>query len=91
MLHLALAANMLVSIGGRPQMAYAAPTYPGQLPLQVHPELTVHLVRAEARHAGDVPRDRAARTIRAITRPQRRAATSTSSTAGWSAPAIPPT
>jgi hypothetical protein len=43
MLHLALAANMLVSIGGRPQVASAAPEYPGQLPLQVHPELTVHL------------------------------------------------
>lgn len=43
MLHLALAANMLVSIGGRPQLAAAAPEYPGSLPLQVHPELTIHL------------------------------------------------
>jgi hypothetical protein len=43
MLHLALAANMLVSIGGHPQLASAAPEYPGQLPLHVHPELTVHL------------------------------------------------
>jgi hypothetical protein len=43
MLHLALAANMLVSVGGRPQIASAAPEYPGSLPLQVHPELTIHL------------------------------------------------
>ena len=43
MLHLALAANMLVSIGGRPQLATAAPAYPGSLPLGVHPELTIHL------------------------------------------------
>lgn len=43
MLHLALAANMLVSIGGRPKLASAAPAYPGSLPLDVHPELVVHL------------------------------------------------
>lgn len=43
MLHLALAANMLVSIGGHPKIASALPVYPGKLPLDVHPELTVHL------------------------------------------------
>lgn len=43
MLHMALAANMLVSIGGRPPIARAVPVYPGKLPLDVHPELTVPL------------------------------------------------
>jgi len=45
MLHLALVCNMLVSIGGEPQISSAAPTYPGKLPLGVHPELTVPLGR----------------------------------------------
>lgn len=45
MLHLALVCNMLVSIGGHPQISSAAPTYPGTLPLGVHPELTVPLGR----------------------------------------------
>lgn len=43
MLHLALVCNMLVSIGGDPQISNAAPTYPGKLPLGVHPELIVPL------------------------------------------------
>jgi len=45
MLHLALVCNMLVSIGGAPQISSAAPAYPGKLPLGVHPELTVPLGR----------------------------------------------
>lgn len=45
MLHLALVCNMLVSIGGVPQITAAAPSYPGKLPLGVHPELTVPLGR----------------------------------------------
>jgi hypothetical protein len=43
MLHMALACNMLVAIGGRPDINGGAPTYPGKLPLDVHPELTVPL------------------------------------------------
>lgn len=43
MLHMALACNMLVAIGGRPKINTAVPAYPGKLPLNVHPELTVHL------------------------------------------------
>lgn len=45
MLHLALVCNMLVSIGGEPEISSAAPTYPSKLPLGVHPELTVPLGR----------------------------------------------
>jgi rubrerythrin len=45
MLHLALVCNMLVSIGGVPQISSAVPTYPGKLPLGVHPKLTVPLGR----------------------------------------------
>ena len=43
MLHMALVCNMLVAIGGRPAINTAAPVYPGKLPLNVHPELTVPL------------------------------------------------
>lgn len=43
MLHMALVCNMLVAIGGTPQINTAAPAYPGKLPLEVHPELTVPL------------------------------------------------
>jgi hypothetical protein len=43
MLHMALACNMLAAIGGRPEIKTAVPTYPGKLPLNVHPELTVPL------------------------------------------------
>ncbi|HEY0312911.1 MAG TPA: ferritin-like protein [Allosphingosinicella sp.] len=45
MLHLALVCNMLASIGGEPRINSAAPTYPGKLPLGVHPELTIPLGR----------------------------------------------
>jgi hypothetical protein len=41
MLHMALALNMLVAVGGTP--AIVAPTYPGPLPGGVRPELEVYL------------------------------------------------
>lgn len=43
MLHMALACNMLVGIGGVPEIKGAVPRYPGKLPMNVHPELTVGL------------------------------------------------
>lgn len=46
MLHLALACNMLASIGGRPRLYDTGPgglRYPTRLPGEVHPELTVRL------------------------------------------------
>lgn len=43
MLHMVLACNMLVAIGGQPKINTAVPIYPGNLPLKVHPELTVQL------------------------------------------------
>jgi len=46
MLHMALACNMLASIGGTPKIckpATAVPKYPGPLPGKVHPRLVVHL------------------------------------------------
>ena len=49
MLHPALVCNMLVSIGGEPQISSAAPTYPGKLPLGVHPDLIVPLGRFSKR------------------------------------------
>jgi hypothetical protein len=44
MLHMALVCNMLVAIGGQPRINTNAPLYPGKLPLNVHPELTVPLM-----------------------------------------------
>lgn len=43
MLHMALACNMLTSIGGTPEINTAVPQYPGKLPLGVHKKLTVSL------------------------------------------------
>lgn len=43
MLHMALACNMLTAIGGTPEIRTAVPHYPGKLPMDVHPELTVGL------------------------------------------------
>lgn len=43
MLHMALACNMLVAIGGTPNIVSAVPSYPGTLPLDVHPELVIPL------------------------------------------------
>lgn len=43
MKHMGLAANMLVAVGGTPQINTAVPTYPGPLPGGVRPELTVYL------------------------------------------------
>jgi hypothetical protein len=43
MKHMGLAANMLVGVGGTPEIFTARPSYPGQLPGGVRPELTVYL------------------------------------------------
>lgn len=43
MLHLGLACNMLVAVGGSPSLGPSAPTYPGPLPGGVRPDLTVCL------------------------------------------------
>ncbi len=43
MLHMALACNMLTAIGGTPEIRTATPIYPGKLPMNVHPSLTVGL------------------------------------------------
>lgn len=41
MLHMALVCNMLSAIGCVPKINTAVPTYPGSLPMDVHPDLTV--------------------------------------------------
>lgn len=43
MLHLGLACNMLVAVGGSPSFGPSGPTYPGPLPGGVRPDLTVCL------------------------------------------------
>ena len=45
MCHMGLVCNMLVAIGGKPEIntVGAVPTYPGHLPGDVRPELTVYL------------------------------------------------
>jgi hypothetical protein len=43
MKHMGLAANMLVGVGGTPEIFAARPSYPGPLPGGVRPELTVYL------------------------------------------------
>lgn len=43
MKHMGLAANMLVGVGGTPEIVSAKPAYPSQLPGGVRPELTVYL------------------------------------------------
>ncbi len=43
MLHMGLVANMLTTIGGKPQISTVLPTYPGPLPGGVRPQLTVYL------------------------------------------------
>ncbi|MBU7582484.1 MAG: ferritin-like protein [Nostoc sp. TH1S01] len=43
MLHMALVANMLTTIGGTPQISTVLPSYPGNLPGGVRPQLTVYL------------------------------------------------
>jgi hypothetical protein len=43
MLHMALACNMLTGLGGTPDIRAAVPRYPGKLPMNVHPDLTVGL------------------------------------------------
>ena len=43
MLHMALACNLLVALDGSPEINTVVPSYPGKLPLDVHPKLTVQL------------------------------------------------
>ncbi|WP_406154827.1 ferritin-like protein [Streptomyces sp. NBC_00882] len=43
MYHLGVVCNLLVAVGGRPQIRAAAPTYPGPLPGGVHAGVTVYL------------------------------------------------
>lgn len=43
MYHLGVVCNLLVAVGGRPDIKAAAPVYPGPLPGGVHPGLTVYL------------------------------------------------
>ncbi|MEJ3747311.1 ferritin-like protein [Actinomycetes bacterium KLBMP 9797] len=43
MAHMGLACNMLTAIGGDPDILAAVPTYPGQMPGGVKPELTIQL------------------------------------------------
>jgi hypothetical protein len=43
MFHLGVVCNLLVAVGGRPQVSASAPVYPGPLPGGVRPEVTVCL------------------------------------------------
>jgi hypothetical protein len=43
MLHMGIACNMLVSIGGHPQILTRAPAYPARLPMNIHEGLSVAL------------------------------------------------
>ena len=43
MVHLSLACNMLAAVGGQPKFDTLNPKYPGPLPGDVHPDLTVSL------------------------------------------------
>ena len=56
MLHLAQAANLLISIGGEPRIddPNIVPSYPGNLPGGVLPSLTVTLRKATPKHIADV-------------------------------------
>jgi hypothetical protein len=56
MLHLALAANLLNAVGGKPQIGRPGlvPTYPGRLPGPVLPDLTVRLRKCTVEHVRDV-------------------------------------
>lgn len=49
MLHMALACNMLTAIGGVPEIADHAPTYPGKLPAKVDSQVEIHLLGLSAR------------------------------------------
>jgi hypothetical protein len=40
MLHMGIACNMLVSIGGHPQILTRAPAYPARLPMNIHEGLS---------------------------------------------------
>lgn len=54
MLHMALAANMLTTIGGTPVINSQVPTYPGGLPGGVRPELEVYLGALTKGKSGNV-------------------------------------
>ena len=56
MLHLALVANLLNAVGGKPQIGRPGlvPTYPGRLPGPVLPDLTVRLRKCTVEHIRDV-------------------------------------
>lgn len=43
MLHMGIACNLLASIGGQPRIVQAAPTYPAELPKDIHQGLSVGL------------------------------------------------
>jgi hypothetical protein len=54
MLHMGLAANMLVAIGGTPSINTRVPTYPGPLPAGVQPDLVVTLNGLTPSYVNDV-------------------------------------
>lgn len=54
MLHLGFVCNMLVGIGGSPTLVSTMPTYPGNLPGGVRPDLTVYLSGLTKDYVGDV-------------------------------------
>ena len=56
MLHVAQAANLLISIGGRPiiDSEEYAPSYPGHLPAGILPGLVVSLKKASPKHISEV-------------------------------------
>lgn len=54
MLHLGLVCNMLVGIGGSPTLVSTIPTYPGNLPGGVRPDLTVYLSGLTKDYVGEV-------------------------------------
>ena len=56
MLHMTIASNLLIAIGGAPQIDRPGfvPTYPGKLPMNVGNSLTVHLRKCSAMQVHDV-------------------------------------
>ncbi|HYL97665.1 MAG TPA: ferritin-like protein [Blastocatellia bacterium] len=54
MLHMGLAANMLTTIGGTPAINANIPAYPGPLPGDVRPQLTVYLAGLSKDYLNDV-------------------------------------
>jgi hypothetical protein len=54
MVHMGLACNMLTTIGGTPEINANIPQYPGHLPGDVRPELTVYLAGLSKPYVSDV-------------------------------------